>query len=131
MKQTNLFGSNFEKNEKTKYSGKIIGPIYEPKNIPPHIFSLIDNKKTNRIVNKIKNSNVTEDEKDFLIKSANRHLNFDYQKIADYYAHASTEMQILMEQQALIIIDFEQAYQYGYINLAHSVANQYFENYGE
>ena len=131
MKQSNLFGEEFENKLETKYENKITLPTYEPKNVKPHIGSLIDNQKTNRIINEIKNSNVTDDEKSFLIDAAKRHSIFHYQNIADYYAHATPEMQRLMERQCLVIIDFEKAYQYGYIKLAHEVANQYFENYGE
>lgn len=131
MKQENLFGEDFENKLETKYVNKITLPTYLPKNTPPHILSLVDRAKTNRIINEINQSNVTEDEKAFLIESAKRHSIFNYQLIADYYSHASKEMQSLMEKQALVIIDFEKAYQYGYIKLAQEVANQYFENYGE
>lgn len=131
MKQTNLFGEDFENKLKTKYVNNITLPNYEPKNEKPNILSLIDNQKTKRIINEINNSNITEDEKSFLIEAARRHSVFNYQNIADYYAHATPEMQHLMERQALVIIDFEKAYQYGYVKLAHEIANQYFENYGE
>lgn len=131
MKQENLFGEEFENKLETKYVNKITLPTYEPKNISPHILSLVDKAKTNRIINEINQSNVSEDEKAFLIEAARRHSIFNYQLIADYYSHASKEMQSLMEKQALVIIDFEKAYQYGYIKLAQEVANQYFDNYGE
>ncbi len=131
MKQGNLFGEDFENNLETQYVNKITLPTYEPKNIKPHIGSLVDMRKTNRIINEIKASNVSEDEKLFLIEAARRHSVFNYQNIADYYAHSTPEMQQLMERQALVIIDFKKAYQYGYIKLAYDVANQYFENYGE
>jgi hypothetical protein len=131
MKQKNLFGEEFENKLDTKYENKITLPVYEPKNIMPHIGTLIDNQKTKRIINEINLSNVSEEEKAFLIEAARRHSVFNYQNIADYYAHATPEMQKLMERQVLVIIDFEKAYQYGYIKLAHEIANQYFENYGE
>lgn len=131
MKQINMFGEDFENKLETQYVNKITLPTYEPKNIKPHIGSLVDSQKTKRIINEINASNVSEDEKLFLIEAAKRHLVFNYQNIADYYAHATPEMQHLMERQALVIIDFEKAYQYGYVKLAHEVANQYFENYGE
>lgn len=132
MKQTNLFGEEFEnKQDENKYSSKIKTPIYEPTNYKPHILELLDDRKSNRIIQEIKNSNVSEEEKAFLIQASKRHLMFNYQKIADYYAHSSVEMKNLMERQALVIIDFNKAYEYGYIKLAHEVANQYFDNYGE
>ena len=129
MKQINMFGEDFENKLETQYVNKITLPKYEPKNIKPNIRELIDMNKTNRIINEIQNSKINEDEKTFLIEAARRHSVFNYQKIADYYAHASIEMQQLMERQALVIIDFEKAYQYGYIKLAYEMANQYFTNY--
>ncbi len=131
MKQTNMFGDEFENKTESSYTSKIETPIYEPKNKKPHILELLNDSKTKRIIRKINNSNVTDDEKKFLIESAKRHTIFNYQRIADYYAHSSKEMQELMEIQALVIIDFDKAYLNGYIKLAHEVANQYFDNYGE
>ena len=129
MKQHSLFGQEFESKTESIYTSKIKTPEYQPKNQKPHILELFDNSKTKRIISEINQSNISEDEKKFLIESAKRHTVFHYQKIADYYSHASKEMQELMERQALIIIDFDKAYQYGYIKLAHEIANQYFENY--
>lgn len=131
MKQQSLFGEEFKKKTESQYTSKITIPNYDPKNKKPHILELLDDRKTKRIIAEINQSNISEDEKKFLIESAKRHTVFNYQKIADYYAHASKEMQELMERQALVIIDFNKAYQYGYIKLAHDVANQYFDNYGE
>jgi hypothetical protein len=131
MKQKTLFDDEFEIKTESQYTSKIKTPVYEPKNKKPHLLELFDDRKTKRIIQEINNSNLPKDEKNFLIEAAKRHTVFNYQKIADYYAHASKEMQELMERQALVIIDFNKAYQYGYIKLAHDVANQYFDNYGE
>jgi hypothetical protein len=131
MKQINMFGEEFECKTESSYTSKIITPEYLPNNKKPHILELFDDSKTKRIINEIKNSNISEEEKKFLITSASRHTVFNYQKIADYYSHSQKEMQELMERQALVIIDFDKAYQYGYIKLAQEIANQYFDNYGE
>ena len=53
------------------------------------------------------------------------------EKIADYYAHSSKEMQMLMEKSALVIIDFEKAIQLGYVKLSEEIKNQYLQEYGE
>ena len=131
MKQINMFGEEFENKLTTKYVNKITLPTYEPNNLKPHIQSLVDSRKSNRLIFEINNSNVTDEEKIFLIEAAKRHSVFNYQSIADYYAHATREMQFLMERQALVIIDFNSAYKNGYIQLAQEIANQYFEIYGE
>jgi hypothetical protein len=52
---------------------------------------------------------------------------FNFSKIADYYAHSSSEMQELMEQSALVIVDFDKAIEYGYVALNNQLSNQYLE----
>ena len=131
MKQVNLFGSEFEPSKEKKYSSKIEAPIYEPKNIKPHILELSNKDKTNRLIREINSSNLSMEEKAFLIDAANRHTVFNYEKIADYYSHATPEMQNLMERSALVIIDFEKAIQLGYVKLCDEIRTQYLEEYGE
>ena len=131
MKQKNLFGIEVEDVVENKYSSKIEAPIYEPKYVKPHILELCDKSKSRRIINEINESNVSDEEKRFLIDAAARHNVFNYERIADYYAHASKEMQLLMERSALVIIDFEKAIELGYIKLCDEIRNQYLEEYGE
>lgn len=132
MKQINLFGEEFApKEEDKKYSSKIEAPIYEPKYKKPHILELYDKQKTTRLIREIEQSNIPIDEKLFLIEAARRHTVFNYEKIADYYAHSSKEVQNLMEKSALVIIDFEKAIQLGYVKLCDEIRTQYLEQYGE
>jgi hypothetical protein len=132
MKQLNLFGKEFEPNQDDqKYSSKIEAPIYEPKYQKPHIMELYDKGKYLRLLRQIDQSSLPIDEKKFLLEAAKRHIVFNYEKIADYYAHASKEMQELMEQSGLVIIDFEKAIQYGYVKLCDEIKNQYLTEYGE
>ena len=132
MKQINLFGQEFApKKDEQKYSSKIESPIYEPKNKQPNILELCDKSKTHRLLKEIDMSSLSYEEKFFLIDAAKRHTVFNYEKIADYYAHASKEMQHLMEKSGLVIIDFEKAIQYGYIKLCNEIRKQYLEDYGE
>ena len=132
MKQINLFGQQYAPNkDEQKYSSKIEAPIYEPKNAKPHILELCDKSKTHRIIKEIESSNVSNDEKFFLIDAARRHNVFHYENIADYYAHSSKEMQTLMERSGLVIIDFDKAIEYGYVKLCDDIKKQYLEEYGE
>lgn len=130
MKQINIFGKVEDLSEK-KYSSKIEAPVYEPKNAKPHIMELCDKSKTHRLIREIDASSLPIDEKNFLIDAARRHNVFNYEKIADYYAHATPEMQDLMEKSALVIIDFEKAIQLGYVKLCEQIRTQYLEEYGE
>jgi hypothetical protein len=130
MKQITMFGDNGI-NEEKKYTKKIESPIYEPKNTKPHILELYDKSKTQRLIKEIDESNLPYDEKMFLLDAARRHTIFNYEKIADYYAHSNKEMQHFMERSALVIIDFEDAIQYGYVKLCDDIKKQYLQEYGE
>lgn len=100
-----------------KYTSKVESPTYEPRGEKPELDNLIDAEKTTSLIEKIKASGVSEAEKKFLIKAAQRHLVFQYDKIADYYAHSGPEMQDLMEASALVIVDFNRAIEDGYIQV--------------
>jgi len=124
------FIPNDSSNKDKKYATGIEAPIYEPKNRKPHIVELYDVTKSNRLIVEINNSTLPEDEKKFLIEAAKRHTVFNYEKIADYYAHSDKEMQSLMERSALVIIDFHQAIENGFIKLCEDIRKQYLEENG-
>lgn len=128
MKQFDLFGNEKPDTEKL-YTAKIQIPIYEPKNKKPHILELFDDSKTKRLITEIQCANITDEEKHFLTEAAKRHTVFNYQRIADYYAHSNKEVQHLMERSALIIIDFEKAIEFGFVRLSNEIANNYLEEY--
>ena len=128
MKQINMFGGPDVDTEQ-KYTSKIEAPIYEPKNKQPHLLELYDKSKSHRLMLEIDRSNVSIEEKTFLMDAARRHTVFNYERIADYYAHATPEMQRLMESSALVIIDFEKAIALGYVKLCDEIRQQYMEEY--
>jgi len=53
----------------------------------------------------------------------------NFELIANYYAHASKECQELMEDSALVIIDFEKALEKGYVTLSDKISDQYLKDY--
>lgn len=116
-----LFDIDINKVVDEKYTKKVNRPQYLPSHIKPSIMELCNNTKTNKLMQEIRNSNVTNEEKDFLIKAAQRHLVFNYSKIADYYAHSNKEMQELMEKSALVIIDIDDAIANGYVELSNTL----------
>ena len=103
------------------YTTKINIPQYEIKGEEPKISELYNYEKTKELIEEINNSNITKEQKDFLIKAAQRHLAFNYSKIAEYYAHQNKEMQELMERSALVIIDYENAIKNGYAELIEGI----------
>jgi hypothetical protein len=127
MKQLTMFKS--EEEDKESYSSKIEAPVYEPKNKPPHLLELCDDSKAKKLVREIDQSDLREEEKAFLRLAANRHSVFHYEKIADYYSHASIKMQKLMEKSALVIIDFDKAIEGGFVRLCEDIRTQFMEEY--
>lgn len=108
--------------EEQKYTMKTNIPQYEIKGECPDLSELVDTSKTKELLQRIKESDVPDDVKKFLRLGAYRHLRFNYSKIAEYYAQADKETQELMEDSALVIIDFEDAIAKGYVQLSEQVA---------
>ena len=125
FKQANLFGQSEQTD--TIYSKNIKAPTYEPSNKKPHLIELLDSTKTKQLIREIEDSTAEPEEKAFLIEAARRHSVFNYEKIADYYAHSPIEVQLLMERSALVIIDFEKAIHNGFVKLCEKIKEQYIE----
>lgn len=104
-----------------RYTKKVAVPQYAPSADKPPIEGLVEYEKYSKLLANINKSSVTEEEKRFLRFAAARHLVFRYALIADYYAHATPEMQDLMEQSALVILDIDDAIANGYVKLSRSI----------
>ncbi len=120
MAQIELFDNTADE-AKDPYTTKVSVPQYLPSNKMPEITELFNSQKYSTLVRDIKASTVSEEEKAFLLKAATRHIVFNYSKIADYYAHATPEMQRLMEQSALVIIDLNDAIANGYVQFSRKI----------
>ena len=114
---------NPKEDQENFYTEKTNIPQYEPTGESVSLSDCIESQKYNEILIKINQSSVTEEEKMFLICAATRHYKFSYKKIAEYYAQASAEMQELMEQSALVIIDYNDAIKNGYFKLRNRLEN--------
>ena len=112
---------NTSENKEKKYSTKVSIPQYLPNDRKPNVSSLYDYKKYSQLLYEINNSNVSEEEKNFLRLAATRHIVFDYSLIADYYANSDKEMQELMEHSGLVIIDLDDAIANGYVKLSEKM----------
>lgn len=99
------------------YTTKIDTPVYEPSDTVPEITELYDEGKTERLRENINRAELPDDVKRFLLSAAERHTVFDFSKIADFYASAPPDVQALFEESALVIIDYEKAIEYGFVNL--------------
>lgn len=110
------FDELFGEEDANTYTKTIEPPVYTPKGDKPSLSELYDNEKAKQFEKRIEEAEVPDDIKVFLNAAAQRHVVFDYHQIAEYYCHAAPEVQDLMEQSALIIIDFDKALENGYLH---------------
>ncbi len=103
--------------EDEPYTTKIDSPVYEPSGVQPVVSQLYDDTKTQELVSRIRSASLEPDIEKFLLSAAERHTVFNFSRIADYYAHAPAEIQALFEESALVIIDFQQAIEHGFVRM--------------
>lgn len=109
-----------------EYTKKIAAPIYEPKSEkPPHPYSLVDYTKAQKLEAEVEAADIPDEVKAFLKMAANRHVVFDYEAIAEFYSHATPEIQDLMEKSALVIIDFKKAVENGFVVMTEKIAEAF------
>jgi hypothetical protein len=106
-------------NEKliSKYTRKISVPIYEITGEEPTIKEMLDTSRADKLISKINALNIDKNIKEFLLKTATRLYEFRYDKIAEFYAHQDEQIKDVMEELALVIIDFKKGIEQGYIEL--------------
>lgn len=109
--------------EEEQYTKEVNIPHYDITGEKPSLEDLVKEDKTKKLIEKITRSEIDKDIKEFLIKAAYRHLAFNYQNIAEYYAHADKEVQELMEESVLVIIDYDKAIRNGYIQIKEAIDN--------
>ena len=110
------------------YSKATGHPQYVPRTDEPiDPLSLYNTEKYKELRQQIAASDVPEDIKTFLNLAATRHIVFDYERIADYYAMADKQTQELMEKSGLVIIDFDDAIENGFVELTETLKSMYYE----
>jgi len=124
------FGTDLTEQEEA-YSRNVEAPLYLVTGEKPKISELFDFTKTREILERIEKSNVSLELKEFLKISAMRFTVLNFEKIAEFYAQEEKEVQELIEDNALVIIDFNRAIDKGFIQLTESIAKQYYEENGE
>ena len=105
-----------------KYTQAVNIPQYEITGAEPSLEDCCDISKYKALCEEIDDTDGIEDDvKQFLKYAAARHIVFNYKLIAEYYAHAPKEVQELMEQSALVIIDYDDALKNGYVGLSKAL----------
>lgn len=115
-----------------KYTHAATAPVYTPQEEePPALSELIDSSKTENLLSRIDAARgVPEDVKKFLREAARRHTVINFKKVAEWYAHQPGEIQELAEQQALVIIDLQDALREGYASLTGELRKYALEETG-
>lgn len=121
--------SELFEDDETIYNRRVDSPIYTPKGTRPALTSLTDLTRFRELTDSIRRSDISDEEREFLLLAAHRHVAFDYELCAEYYAHASEQTQRLMEDSALVIIDFRRAIELGYVRLNDEMRSAYLDEY--
>ena len=107
------------------YTDKVEVPPYAKVGDKPPLSQLYDDEYCTKLIHAIDASNRTEDEKHFLRAAAYRHVVFNFQEIANYYAHSEADLQQLMEDSALVIVDLDAAIKNGWTRLGQALDATY------
>lgn len=111
------------------YTSKIDAPIYEPSDQKPIPSELRDRTKADQLIKEIKKAKLSKEIEDVLCDAAERHVVFRFDKLADFYAHSSQDIQNLMEESALVVIDFNKAIENGFVNLESNLDEAFGQDY--
>lgn len=103
------------------YTSAVGVPQYEPTGERPKTSELFDRRKADELAAEARAADVPDDVRDFLVAAAQRHVVFDYRKIAEAYAHADEATQRLFEKSALVIVDLDDAIRDGYVRFSKAV----------
>ena len=104
-------------------------PIYEPSGPQPEIAELSDRNTADELIHEIRDAELPEEVERFLLDAAERHVAFNFQRIANYYAHAPAAVQALMERSALVVIDYDQAIENGFVSYTKELDATFHQGY--
>jgi hypothetical protein len=110
----------------SNYSRKIEIPIYTPSETEATFSEMYDTKTYDNLCRDIEAADLPKEVADFLKFGAMRHVKYNYEKIADFYARADKKVQLLMEDSALVIIDFDKAIERGFVEVTERLRQQYY-----
>lgn len=110
-----------EGEEDDRYTDLVTAPIYEPTGevLPPS--QLYNAEKYHTLIKAVSSADIPSDVREFLQMAATRHIKFNYESVANYYASAPSHIQNLMESSALVVIDYEDAVKNGFVVLSKTI----------
>ena len=111
------------------YTQTVDIPIYYPTGPQPAIEELTDRSTADELIGQIRQAELPPAIERFLLDAAERHVAFNFERIANYYAHAPTDIKALMERSALVIVDYDQAIANGFVRLKEDIDAAFSEDY--
>lgn len=104
------------------YTAKIDTPVYTPQSdTPPALSALYDHSKTDELLTYIK-ANIKDTKlRKFLTHAAYRFTVFNYDQIAEYYSHLPQNERKIFEKLALVIVDYDNAIENGFIKMTKTL----------
>lgn len=114
-----------------EYSRKIESPIYVPTGDPiDDVATLYEETEVLEMQEQIRAADIPDDIRELLMKSAERFRRFNFDRVAEYYSQCEDEtVRALMERTAMVVVDFKQAIEKGFVVLADDVMNEYMKEY--
>ena len=96
-------------------------PFYTANEIKPNIFELADTDKMDELVHNIDMLHVDEPLKKILKARASFFVDFNFQKIADFYHHSNPGERKIFEQLGLVIMAPKEALRNGFIDISENI----------
>jgi len=99
-------------------------PFYTPSEDLPNVNDLADVSKTQELNSQIDLLKIDDELKEILKIRASFFTDFNFQKIADYYAQQTDEIKELFEELGMVILAPKEALKRGFINLKNEITDE-------
>ena len=99
-------------------------PFYTPSDILPEVEDLARTNTTKNLIEKIEKLNIPDNLKYILKIRASFFTDFDFQKIADFYAQQDNETKEVFEDLGMVILAPKEALKRGFINLKNEITDE-------
>ena len=99
-------------------------PFYTPSDVLPKIEDLAETTTTKKLIEKIEKLNITDDLKNILKIRASFFTDFNFQRIADFYAQQNNEIKEIFEDLGFVILAPKEALKKGFINLKEKILEE-------
>ena len=100
-------------------------PFYTPSEDLPNINDLADVSKTQELKSQIDLLKIDDELKEILKIRASFFTDFNFQKIADYYAQQTDDVKDLFEELGMVILAPKEALKRGFINLKNEITDEW------